>query len=100
MGCWHWKHLSQDLLGPIAYLYIPLPVRRLHLGIYSLPTQIIFSNRCLNLIRAIRDLADQVADTVVQNMNARGTIYSIWIMLRKCEGGCEARLVRSREQIW
>ena len=37
---------------------------------------------------------------VVQNVNARGTIYSMWIILRKCEGGCEARLVRSREQIW
>jgi len=36
----------------------------------------------------------------VQNVNARGTIYSMWIILRKCEGGCEARLVRSREQIW
>ena len=36
----------------------------------------------------------------VENVNARGTIYSIWIMLRKCEGRCEARLVRSREQIW
>jgi len=37
---------------------------------------------------------------IVQNVNARGTIYSMWIILRKCEGGCEARLVRSREQIW
>ena len=37
---------------------------------------------------------------LVQNVNARGTIYSMWIILRKCEGGCEARLVRSREQIW
>ena len=36
----------------------------------------------------------------VQNVNARGTIYSMWIILRKCEGGCEARLVRSIEQIW
>jgi len=36
----------------------------------------------------------------VQNVNARGTIYSMWIILRKCEGGCDARLVRSREQIW
>jgi len=39
-------------------------------------------------------------DAFVQNVNARGTIYSMWIILRKCEGGCEARLVRSREQIW
>jgi len=38
--------------------------------------------------------------TVVQNVNARGTIYSMWIILRKCEGGCEARLMRSIEQIW
>jgi len=37
---------------------------------------------------------------VVQNVNARGTIYSMWIILCKCEGGCEARLVRSIEQIW
>jgi len=29
-----------------------------------------------------------------------GTIYSMWIILRKCEGDCEACLVRSREQIW
>ena len=36
----------------------------------------------------------------VQNVNARGTIYSMWIILRKCEGGCEARFVRSIEQIW
>ena len=24
--------------------------------------------------------------TTVQNLNARGTIYCIWIILRKCEG--------------
>jgi len=36
----------------------------------------------------------------VQNVNARGTIYSMWIILRNCEGSCEARVVRSREQIW
>ena len=36
----------------------------------------------------------------VQNVNARGTIYSIWIILHKCEGCCEARLARRVEQIW
>jgi len=36
---------------------------------------------------------------IVQNVNARGTIYSMWIILRKCEGGCEARLVRSRADL-
>jgi len=36
----------------------------------------------------------------VQNVNARGTIYSMWIILRKCKGSCEARWVRSIEQIW
>jgi len=35
----------------------------------------------------------------VQNVNARGTIYSMWIILRKCEGGCEAPLVRSRPDL-
>jgi len=39
-------------------------------------------------------------DSDVQNVNARGTIYSMWIILRKCEGSCEARWVRSIEQIW
>jgi len=37
---------------------------------------------------------------IVQNVNARGTMYSIWTILRKCEGCCEARLVRRVEQIW
>jgi len=49
----------------------------------------------------IIDLNTQVRVVeIVQNVNARGTIYSMWIILRKCEGGCEARLVRSIEQIW
>jgi len=50
--------------------------------------------------RDLSDCAKQLALNLVQNVNARGTIYSMWIILRKCEGGCEARLVRSREQIW
>jgi len=33
----------------------------------------------------------------VQNVNARGTIYSMWIILRKCEGGSKAHWVRSIE---
>jgi len=42
----------------------------------------------------------KIGGVTVQNVNARSTIYSMWIILRKCEGGCEARLVRSVEQIW
>ena len=30
----------------------------------------------------------------VQNVNTRGIIYSIWIILHKCERCCEARLDR------
>jgi len=48
----------------------------------------------------LRYVAERTGVAFVQNVNARGTIYSMWIILRKCEGGCEARLVRSREQIW
>jgi len=36
----------------------------------------------------------------VQNVNAGSTIYSMWIILPKSQGGCEARLVRCIEQIW
>jgi len=35
----------------------------------------------------------------VQNVNPRGTISSMWIIPRKCEGCYQARLVRSIEQI-
>jgi len=33
----------------------------------------------------------------VQIVNAMGIIHSMWKILRKCEGGCEARIVRSQE---
>lgn len=36
----------------------------------------------------------------VQNMNTRGTNYSMWRILRECKRDCEAHLVRSIEQIW
>jgi len=35
----------------------------------------------------------------VQNVNARGRMYFMWIIVHKCEGGCKACLVRMVEQI-
>jgi len=43
---------------------IPPPVCCIHLRVYSLPTPIIFPNRCVDSSGSIRDLVDQVADTV------------------------------------
>jgi len=85
------SRLGMAALMWICYSERPLKVDEL---CHALAVEIGSTDFDLDNVPSIRTVLS------VQNVNARGTIYSMWIILRKCEGGCEARLVRSREQIW
>ena len=45
-------------------------------------------------VSSLLNLAQRNLTISVENVNAKGTIYSIWIILHKCEGCCEAHLAR------